>query len=252
MFSTHQPFVKIGIPFIHLSEIDSTNNYALDLIKKQKAVSGTVVFAEKQTKGKGQRGKQWHSKAYENIILSIILDVSKILIQKQFILNAFAAVACYDFFKKYAGNSTAIKWPNDLYFNDKKAGGILIETINHQNKRYAIIGIGINVNQKIFDSSIPNPTSLSIITENEFIIPELSKELLIHLNHWLPSLFENEKHILHAYNQYLYKKNQPIVLKKGSIRFNCIVEAVNDYGELIISNALQTSVQHGEVEWIIP
>ena len=250
--STHQPLVKIGIPFIHLSEIDSTNNYALDLIKEQKAVSGTVIFAEKQTHGKGQRGKHWHTLDYENIILTVILDVSNILLQKQFILNAFAAVACYDFFMKYAGNSTAIKWPNDLYFNDKKAGGVLIETIKQKDKRFAIIGIGININQKIFDSSIPNPTSLSIITEDQYIIPELCKELLISLNHWLPSLFENEKHILKTYNQYLYKKNQNVVFRKGSIKFNCTVNSVNEYGDLLIGNAMQTSVKHGEVEWLIP
>ena len=251
MFSTHQPFIKIGVPLIKLSEIESTNNYALALIKENKAFSGTVIYTHNQTKGKGQVGKKWASNRNQNITLSVILDISRFALQKQFIISAFTAVTCYNFFKKYAGNNTAIKWPNDIYFNDKKAGGILIETIQQENKRIAIIGIGININQKIFDEDLPNPISLHQISGEEYDVESLIKELIEHLNNWLPILYDKGEEVLIAYNQSLYKKDQKVTLKKDNIKFSCIIKEVNDFGELLVENGFQESFQHGEVEWII-
>ncbi len=251
MFSTHQPFIKIGTPFIKLLEVESTNNYALALIKENKALSGTVIFTLSQTKGKGQMGKKWLSNQNQNITLSIILDISRFSIQKQFLVSAFTAVGCCDFFKKYAGNNTAIKWPNDIYFNDKKAGGILIETVQQVNKRMAIIGIGMNINQSIFDKNLPNPISLHQITNETFDVESLSMELIEHLNNWLPYLQQEKNDILVAYNNALYKKNKIVTLKKGNIKFSCTPKGVNSFGELLVENGLQESFQHGEVEWVI-
>lgn len=251
MFSTHQPLIKIGEPFIKLLQVESTNNYALALVKANKALSGTVIYAQNQTLGKGQMGKKWLSNENENITLSIILDISSIPLQKQFIISAFTALGCYDFFKKYAGNNTAIKWPNDIYFNDKKAGGILIETINQQEKRWAVIGIGININQKEFPKNLPNPISLHQITGEIYGVENMCIDLMDCLNKWLPFLQENNEEIITTYNLHLFKKNQTVNLKKGNIKFSCIIKEVNVFGELVVENGLQTSFQHGEVEWII-
>ena len=106
--------------------------------------------------GKGQRGKIWTSEKDANIILSIVINPEPLQLSQQFQLSACVAVAVNDFFTKYAGMQTKIKWPNDLYWQDRKAGGILIENIvsTHQliinNWEWAIIGIGININQTSF------------------------------------------------------------------------------------------------------
>ena len=119
----------IGEPFIILPTIDSTNNYAKGLIRDGLAKLGTVVFAEEQTQGRGQKNNQWHGEQGVNIMMSVILDTTWLSINEQFQLSCATAVACSDFFSKYAGDETCIKWPNDLYWRDRKAGGILIENL---------------------------------------------------------------------------------------------------------------------------
>jgi BirA family biotin operon repressor/biotin-[acetyl-CoA-carboxylase] ligase len=250
--STHQPSVKLGTPFIQLLTVDSTNNYALELLKQNLADSGAAIFAMQQTKGRGQMGKKWETLEGENIILTIIVDISTVHIQNQFYLLAMAALGCYDFFSKYAGDETAIKWSNDIYWKDKKAGGILIETKNHNNKRYAAIGIGININQTVFDKSLQNPVSLKQITGKHFDVVQLAKELCNCIDRWYNVLLNNHhRELLNCYNGCLYKKGLQVTLKKDNIKFNCIIKSVNAFGELQVENGLRDSFKFGEVSWVI-
>ena len=250
--STHQPSEKLGSTFIQLLVVDSTNNYALELLKQNLADSGTAIFAQEQTNGRGQMGKKWEALHRENIILTIIADISTVYIQNQFNLLAMAALGCFDFFSKYAGNETAIKWSNDIYWKDKKAGGILIETTNHNNKRYAIVGMGININQTAFDENLMNPVSLKQITGKNFKVVELAKELCNCIDVWYNVLLsENNHQLLTNYNSHLYKKNKEVTLKKGNIKFNCIIKCVNPSGELQVENGLCDSFRFGEIEWTI-
>ena len=252
MSLTHQPLIKLGEPFIQLSTVDSTNNYALNLVKQGLAANGTAIFAHKQTNGKGQMGKQWQTNEAENIIISVVANISTVHMLNQFGLVAMAALGCYDFFSVYAGDSTAIKWSNDLYWNDKKAGGILIETTQHNNQRFAIIGIGININQTIFDQSLPNPVSLKQITGKHFNVVELAKELCNSIDKWYTFLRENNvDFLLKVYNKHLYKKDKAVTLKKENIKFNCIIKSVNAFGELQVENGLNDSFKFGEVSWVI-
>ena len=249
--STHQPSIKLGSRFIQLLAVDSTNNYALELLKQNLADSGTAIFAQEQTNGRGQMGKKWEALQGENIILTIIADISTVYIQNQFNLLAMAALGCYDFFSKYAGNETAITWSNDIYWKDKKAGGILIETTNHNNKRYAIVGMGININQTAFDENLMNPVSLKQITGKNFKVVELAKELCNCIDVWYNVLLsENNHQLLTNYNSHLYKKNKEVTLKKGNIKFNCIIKCVNPFGELQVENGLCDSFRFGEIEWV--
>ena len=114
-----------GTPFIELQSVDSTNNYARSLIHEGLAQHGTAIFAYEQVAGKGQHGKVWISEKDANIILSMVLRPQPLLLTQQFMLSACMAVAVHDFFMKYAGEATKIKWPNDLYWQDRKAGGVL-------------------------------------------------------------------------------------------------------------------------------
>jgi BirA family biotin operon repressor/biotin-[acetyl-CoA-carboxylase] ligase len=139
-----------------------------------------------------------------------------------------------------------------LYWKDKKAGGILIETTNHKQKRFAIVGIGININQVQFDESLKNPVSLKQITGKHFNVVELAKELCGGVDKWYNVLLKSDTHtLLKTYNTYLYKKNELVTLKKGNIKFNCIVKDVNSLGELQVDNGLNDSFKFGEIEWIV-
>jgi len=244
--------IKLGQPFIHLLEVDSTNNYAHKLIKTNLAASGTSIFAEKQTNGKGQMGKKWFANDGENIILSIVVDISSIQLQNQFAIVAMASLGCYDFFNKYTIDATAIKWSNDLYWNDKKAGGILIETLQHNSKRFAIVGIGININQTKFDESLPNPVSLKQITGRNFDTIELAKELCTCVDKWYCILKNGSMELLiKNYNNHLYKKDEKVSLKKENIKFEGIIKKVNAFGELEVQTAVIEHFKFGEIQWIL-
>ncbi|MEO8860198.1 MAG: biotin--[acetyl-CoA-carboxylase] ligase [Ginsengibacter sp.] len=117
--------------FTILESVDSTNNYAMALVKKGLASSDEAVFSMEQTAGKGRRGKSWQSKMGENIILTIIAEMQWLPVQKQFQVSVAVAVGCVAFFSKYTKESIKIKWPNDIFINDRKAGGVLIENVIH-------------------------------------------------------------------------------------------------------------------------
>jgi len=178
-----QPFVhnSIGKPFIELQSVDSTNNYARSLLHEGMAEHGLKVFAYDKLAGKAQRGKAWSTEKNVNIILSIVVNAQQLQLSKQFELSACIAVAVHKFFVKYAGEVVKIKWPNDLYCLDRKAGGILIENIVSSQQsatgswRWAIVGIGININQTNFPTSLINPISLRQITGQHFDIIDLAK-----------------------------------------------------------------------------
>ena len=243
----------IGKPFIILSSVDSTNNHAMGLIREGKAASGMAIFALEQTNGKGQRGKTWQSNSGENIMLTIVLDGKAFSLLEQFPFSAAVALGCYDFFSKYAGEETSIKWPNDIFWRDRKAGGILIENIiHHGNWEWCVIGMGININQVNF-SDIENKTvSIKQITGQHFDPIESSKELLACIYKRIASLKSyGADTTINEYNRYLYKKGQLNKFKRGQKVFEAEVQKVNLQGELQISHDFAESIRHGELVWIL-
>jgi BirA family biotin operon repressor/biotin-[acetyl-CoA-carboxylase] ligase len=243
----------IGEPFIILPTIDSTNNYAKGLIREGLAKDGMVIFTEEQTQGRGQKNNQWESSKGENIMLTAILDATWLSVKDQFQLSCATALACCDFFSKYAGDETCIKWPNDLYWRDRKAGGILIENvIKGTNWEKAVVGIGININQAAFNQMKNKPVSLKQITGKSFDVPQLAKELCTFLgkryNELSEGLFETH---LQFYNDRLFKRNQSVTLKKGDELMLTTIESVNKHGDLLTNYEKQRTFTHGEVEWIL-
>jgi BirA family biotin operon repressor/biotin-[acetyl-CoA-carboxylase] ligase len=236
-----------------LDNVDSTNNYAMAKVHAGMATHGMAWFAREQTAGKGQRGKHWVSNREQNILLSIAAVPFGLLPSQQFCLSASVALGCYDFFSKYAGAATAIKWPNDLYWNDRKAGGVLIENIFTGNKwNWAIIGLGININQIQFGDGIINPVSLQPITGTNYDVIEMAKELYQFVIKRLENLQEsNFKNIIEEYNLHLFKKDCSVVLKKDNIRFRSIIKNVNEHGQLITEDNMERIFNWGEVEWVL-
>src|SRR5687768_3851267 len=173
----------IGDNFFVLNSVESTNNYAMARIHAGLAGHGDAYFALEQTAGKGQRGKTWMAQPGENITISIVLNTEPLISSQQFLLSAAVALACYDLLTEKLGDEVKIKWPNDLYWRDRKAGGILIENVVSSGKseaghwRWSVVGVGININQTIFPGEIPNAVSVKQIAGKDFPTVELAKEL---------------------------------------------------------------------------
>lgn len=254
----------LGSPFIELQSVDSTNNYAFKQIHAGLAQHGMAVFAHEQLAGKGQRGKVWIVEKDAGIILSVLIKPSSLLPVKQFWLSACVAVAMHDFYKTFAGTETKIKWPNDLYWQDRKAGGVLIESIvgsselgsiNEQSTmgiwKWAVIGIGININQTSFPAVLKNPVSLKQITGKDFDIVDMAKELCKQLNNYFEQLLTNGfENIYTQYLAHLYKRNETVKLKKGSRIFEATIKGVSSTGKLIVQHTMEEEFDFGEVEWI--
>jgi BirA family biotin operon repressor/biotin-[acetyl-CoA-carboxylase] ligase len=244
---------KLGEPFIELRTVDSTNIYAMEQVHARLATPGTAYFAYEQQMGKGQRNKQWLSEPGQNLIMSVVTTPPQADPGIIFPLSACSAMACFDFFSKYAGDETSIKWPNDLYWRDRKAGGMLIENVIRGGVwEYAIIGIGININQTIFDPSIPNPVSLKQITGKDFNAPMLARELCSCLENRLKQLQQvGFTSLLAEYNKVLYAGNSLRKFKQGGIIFEGTVKSVNVEGELIIRQEIERKYKFGELEWMM-
>jgi BirA family transcriptional regulator, biotin operon repressor / biotin---[acetyl-CoA-carboxylase] ligase len=242
----------IGQPFVELSVTDSTNIYAMTHIQHNMATHGSVFFAHQQVAGKGQHGKTWVTEGGQNIILSAIIDPNPLILGQQFRLSVAVALACYDFFSRYAGDETRIKWPNDIYWRDRKAGGILVENqIRGQQWQWAVAGMGININQTAFDPTLINPVSLKQITGKTFDPVQLAKELCTDLTKRVHQLFNHPFSVLlEEYNRYLFKRNEIVQLKRLNTRFTCTILGVNENGELLVKDGPADRFVFGEVNWV--
>ncbi|HEX4876025.1 MAG TPA: biotin--[acetyl-CoA-carboxylase] ligase [Chitinophagaceae bacterium] len=252
-------------PFIELQSVDSTNNYARQLIHDKMAQHGTAIFSHEQIAGKGQRGKKWLTENKGNIAVSIIVKPGPIPLSAQFQLSACAAISAQTFFANYAGDDTSVKWPNDLYWQDRKAGGILIESIirskePESNNRetggssweWAIVGLGININQTSFPADIPNPVSLKQITGKTFEPVELAKELVqLFLKNFDELNSTGFESTYSAYTNALYKKGKVVKLRKENRVFEATIQTVTPGGRLVVEHGISEELEFGTVEWII-
>jgi len=183
------PNVILGEPLIELSTIDSTNIYAMDQIKQGLVKSGSCFRADFQTNGKGQHGRVWESSKGQNLLCSYILELKTLDALKnwtptdQIGFSAAIALGVRAFFAKFAGEETKIKKPNDIYFRDRKAGGILIENlVRGKAWTWTVIGIGINMNQNSFSVAAvnkvsSNPISLQEITKKSWDLKQMQQYL---------------------------------------------------------------------------
>ena len=242
---------SIGKPFTELEAVDSTNNYAMAAAKNGTAKWGEAWFAHRQLQGKGSRGKSWNTGTSENIALSVLLQPQPLFSFENFLLTATVALAVYDLFDHYAPGNISIKWPNDVYWRDRKAAGILIEnSFRGSDWQWSVAGMGLNINQTVFDPAILNPVSLKQITGKTYDTVALAKELCHHLQTRYEQLQQNKDTVLQNYNGVLYKRHQEVALKKGSIIFRGIIKQVNKDGSLEVDNNLQPNFTFGEIEWL--
>lgn len=219
----------------HLDETHSTNSYLTEKCRSEALPEFSVATTNFQTAGRGQRGNSWESERGKNLLFSLLLYPSMVEAKEQFILSQMIALSIYDILKQHT-NFLSIKWPNDIYWKEKKIAGILIENeLIGTTIKQSIIGVGVNVNQLNFKSDAPNPISLREITgkhyDNEVILHEIIARLkyyysllsaestVIIKNNYLKALFRNE-------GFHLYKDN-------GG-KFRARIITIEPSGELIL------------------
>jgi len=247
-------FDTIGQPFILLTTVDSTNNYAMAQAHAGLSTPGTAYFALEQTAGKGQRGKSWTSTPGANILMSLNLHPGGHLISNSFMLSVSVSLACYDFYKNLAGDETSIKWPNDIYWRDRKAGGILIENLlgaPDKTWKCAIAGIGINVNQTRFEEVNHRAVSIRQITGKEADVIELAKMLCENLRVRMEAFYQNNfEEIIADYNSVLFRKGQLVKLRNNNVVFETTITGVDRAGRLLVKDSLDRSFEFGEIAWV--
>jgi BirA family biotin operon repressor/biotin-[acetyl-CoA-carboxylase] ligase len=168
----------IGSVRVNHEKVSSTNTVAAALLNSEKPAEGTVITASFQAKGRGQTGNGWESEAGKNLLMSVILYPVTVRAEDQFIISQMVSLALYDLVRKEA-SGVKIKWPNDIYVKDDKIAGILIENSIMGNSIVSTVaGIGLNVNQKSWKGSAPNPVSLANLTGKVYDTEKILDELV--------------------------------------------------------------------------
>jgi len=244
--SLNQP---IGSSIIEFEQLDSTNNYAMQLANEGNAEHGTTIITQHQTKGKGQQGKTWTAAKEKNLLMSFILDTSHKEITSQFLLNAACCTAvAHLLMEDMQIADVSIKWPNDLYVGKKKIAGILIENIiRGQQWKYAIVGIGLNVNQLEFPIGL-SATSLQRLVNKIVDISFLRKKIFKRLNKAYQQYQENATAVLTEYNSLLYSYQNRISFIKNSEIKTGTLKGTDATGLLTID---ENEYRHGEIQIIL-
>lgn len=171
------------------------------------AEHGTVVYTDRQTAGRGQRGNSWESEPFKNVTMSILLRPENVAPNQQFWLSEISALAVERVLSKYIGN-VSIKWPNDVYYKDFKICGMLIEhSLSGGKINYTIPGIGINVNQRVFLSDAPNPISLVNVLGHEVPTSEILDGLVDEILTMCGQLPEKAEEIHREFLSKLYRRD---------------------------------------------
>lgn len=226
----------VGQNLIKLSAVDSTNNFLKNLLSKSEPLpEGTVIMADNQFAGRGMQENIWKSEPGKNLTLSILLRPTFLALNKQFLLNMAISVAINNTLSTYLLSGLSIKWPNDIYYNDLKLGGVLIEnTIVSNQIKNTVIGIGINVNQQFFTPDlIHKSTSLHQILQKNVNLDLLLADLCSQIEVFYLKLRTNKEGFLRkAYIDKLYKINVASLYRQNGEVFEGTITGVSDEGLL--------------------
>lgn len=175
-----------GKNLVRLERVTSTNSILSEMLSNSKPlVDGSAIMADEQTQGRGQQGAFWESSPSKNITLSLLYRPEFLAIDSQFYLSIAVSLGICDMLKDELNQEVQIKWPNDIYINNKKIAGILIENTLIGNKlKTSIIGIGLNVNQTEFISNAPNPCSMKNVSGKEYNLEQITDSLFESIENW--------------------------------------------------------------------
>lgn len=222
---------------IKLSNVNSTNEFANEILKENAPTEGCVIWGISQTNGKGQKGNTWDTEEGKNLTFTIILYPNMIEPSQQFLLNKAISLGIIDFLKSHLDEELLhIKWPNDIYAGKSKIAGILIENqILGNSIQSSIIGIGLNINQLKFSSNIPNPISIKLVTGIDLNIEIALYQLLHEIEKRITNLYNSDIESLN--NDYLNSLLNYQKYKKyfwNNIEIEAMIIAISEFGQLIL------------------
>jgi len=228
--------MKSTIPgLIELRETTSTNDYMEMLLSSSNPEEGSVVCALFQTSGKGQENNRWESEAGRNILATAVLYPHFLRPDQQFFLTIVVSLSvCTLISKTEPALQPKIKWPNDIYLNNRKIAGILIKNaLSGDSIQHTITGLGMNINQTRFSANAPLAVSLSEITGKKYHIPTLLTNWHESLMWWYNQLRENRLSMLEAeYLGRLYLIHQPAAFIIRGKRLTATIAGIGEFGKL--------------------
>ena len=221
---------------IKLSAIPSTNTFLKELSATENLPEFTIVVAENQQEGKGQRGSNWVSEVGKNLTFSVLVKNFTTKHDSIFVLNILVANALLNTLNKFQIPNVSIKWPNDILSGKKKVAGILIEnSFKSANEITSIIGIGLNVNQTNFEN-LPLASSLAIVTNTLFDKDQLLTEIVTEIKLLLEKLTtSNTDFLWKTYHQNLFMKGKVASFQVGNEKpFSAVIQGVSTEGKLLL------------------
>jgi BirA family biotin operon repressor/biotin-[acetyl-CoA-carboxylase] ligase len=231
--------------------IGSTNTYLRDLKGGDPEYDYEVAVASFQTAGRGQKGNTWESEAGKNLLFSILAHPGSIKVQEQFYISEAIALAVSDSVMsaigpEYAGG-VSVKWSNDIYWNDYKMAGILIEnTLQGSSILDTVVGVGLDVNQEVFLSDAPNPISLKNITGREFDLDALLNDIVDRFIGYMELPAHKRHDVDKLYRSRLYRREGFHKFRDVQGEFEARIEGIRPDGCLML---LTDSGQHRVYEF---
>ncbi|MCD8043177.1 MAG: biotin--[acetyl-CoA-carboxylase] ligase [Tannerellaceae bacterium] len=239
---------------IRVAETASTNRYLREYLQTEKLPEGSVVVASFQQAGRGQAGNTWESAPGRNLLFSTLLYPNFIPANRQFIISQITSLSVSDTLSQYTDHIT-IKWPNDIYWKEKKICGMLIENdLTGQYIYSSIQGIGININQTEFQSNAPNPVSLKQITGNTYKLDEMLDQFLQRFyRYYIELLQEKDQEIHNKYMRHLFRGTGYHPFREGDRTFEAHIQAIEPTGHLILKEKNGTTHRYAfkEVHFIL-
>ncbi|MCA1751886.1 MAG: biotin--[acetyl-CoA-carboxylase] ligase [Cryomorphaceae bacterium] len=218
-----------------LEETDSTNNYVAKALKEGCFEAGTAIMSRFQTQGRGQRGSIWQSRPGENLTFSFAVDVDFLPIHRSFLLSKAVSLGLCEAVASMTGVESKVKWPNDILAGKAKIAGILIET-KVLGSRYAVIGIGLNVNQTEFDPDF-RATSLALELDRNVEVEKAAAVVISHLNPRLDMLRKGAfEQINDDYNKVLHGYRSPVEFQTSERSFEGMITEVDEQGMLLVKS----------------
>jgi len=226
-----------GKPVKWIESLDSTNRYANIQVKNGNSTDGAVYATHVQTNGRGQIGNKWITRHRENLTFSVVYEPTFLAATEQFYLNMSVCLALSNFLQKECSLAAQVKWPNDIYVDYEKIAGVLIEnTLRGSNLSHTVIGIGLNVNQDVFDEELSSATSIKLKTGKEYVLEELLDTFLSYLEAEYLLLKARRFDDLYArYCANLLFFNEERVFTANDQIFSGIITGINSDGRLIIN-----------------
>lgn len=225
------------VPLIMVERTNSTSSYLRDMLRKEVPSVFTTVLADYQTAGRGQRGNSWESEDGRNLLFSFIFFPDFLEARRQFLLSQIIALSIKEVLDKYTTGIT-IKWPNDIYWQERKICGMLIENELQGNRIcQTIAGIGININQQKFYSSAPNPVSLWQITNQDYDCLDILAQVMKRIQEYYTALLRgNGAMIANRYQNAMFRNKGMYPYIDNNGQFLAEIVRIEPEGYLVVKD----------------